>query len=165
VIPLVDPISLLTWIMQTNLASPMALSVRSRPAPAGPSYQPTVLVVDDSIHARRYLVLTLSKAGYRTAQAKDGYEALDELNGSLDIDAVVCDVEMPRMDGYGVLDAVKSQLKLEQLPVIMVTSRSSPKHRKLAMNLGASAYFSKPYNEQELLGTLEHLTAATSLKN
>ena len=62
---------------------------------------------------------------------------------------------MPRVDGYGFLGRVKSNQELKNIPVAMLTSRSSEKHRQLAMQLGAQAYFSKPYNEQELLRTLE----------
>jgi chemosensory pili system protein ChpA (sensor histidine kinase/response regulator) len=69
---------------------------------------------------------------------------------------------MPRLDGYGVLDEIKTQPGFKSLPISMMTSRSSEKHRKLAMNLGASAYFTKPYNEQELLQTLEKLIAKTA---
>ena len=64
---------------------------------------------------------------------------------------------MPRLDGYGVLSEIKSDPQFEQLPIAMLTSRSNDKHRKLAMKLGAAAYFSKPFNEQEMLQTLSSL--------
>jgi two-component system, chemotaxis family, sensor histidine kinase and response regulator PixL len=67
---------------------------------------------------------------------------------------VVCDVEMPRMDGYGFLSTVKGLAPFKHIPVLMLTSRSGDKHRKIAMNLGASGYFSKPFKEQELLASL-----------
>ncbi len=124
---------------------------------ASQARQQTILVVDDSVHLRRYLTITLEKAGYRVEQAKDGQEAVDKLLGGLSVEAVICDVEMPRLDGYGVLEEIKQRAEFQSLPITMLTSRSSDKHRKLAMNLGASAYFSKPYNEQELLKALEHL--------
>ena len=95
-------------------------------------------------------------------QARDGQEAVDMLLGGLKVQAVLCDVEMPRLDGYGVLDEIKSRPEFKSLPISMITSRSSEKHRKLAMNLGASAYFSKPYNDQQLLKTLANLIAASS---
>ncbi len=122
--------------------------------------QQTILVVDDSVHLRRYLTMTLEKAGYFVEQARDGQEAVDRLLGGLQVQAVLCDVEMPRLDGYGVLDQIKGRPEFQSLPISMLTSRSSEKHRKLAMNLGASAYFSKPYNDQELLQTLDGLIAA-----
>ncbi|MEP0912273.1 response regulator [Leptolyngbya sp. GB1-A1] len=126
-----------------------------------PRTQPTVLIVDDSINVRKYLALTLEKAGYSVAQARDGQDALDQLSSGLHVEAVICDIEMPRLDGYGFLARIKSDPHLEQIPIAMLTSRSGTKHRQLAINLGASAYFSKPYNEQSLLQTLERLLELT----
>ncbi|WP_107666897.1 hybrid sensor histidine kinase/response regulator [Cyanothece sp. BG0011] len=120
----------------------------------------TILVVDDSINVRRYLTIMLNKAGYQVEEAKDGQEAVDKLFNGLQVNAVISDLEMPRLDGYGVLEVVKQNDKFEQLPIIILTSRSQEKHRKLAINLGASAYFSKPYTEQKLLDTLERLLSS-----
>ncbi len=117
----------------------------------------TILIVDDSINVRRFLALTLEKGGYQVEQAKDGQDGLEKLQSGLSVQAVICDIEMPRVDGYGFLGRVKSNEELKNIPVAMLTSRSSDKHRKLAMQLGARAYFSKPYNEQELLRTLDDI--------
>ena len=64
---------------------------------------------------------------------------------------------MPRLDGFGFLSRAKSDAAYKHIPVIMLTSRSGNKHRRLAMNLGASAYFSKPFKERKLLETLAEL--------
>ncbi len=155
VIPLVDPILLAEKCLKDCLTNH-----QSSQNPTETKNLPTVktiLVVDDSINVRRYLSLTLEKAGYRVEQAKDGREAVDKLLGGLVVQAVICDVEMPRLDGYGVLEEIKERAEFARLPIAMLTSRSNEKHRKLAMNLGASAYFSKPYNEQELLDKLAEL--------
>ncbi len=120
-----------------------------------------MLVIDDSVNVRRLLALTLEKAGYQVAQAKDGQDAVEKLTAGLDVDAVICDIEMPRLDGYGFLARIRSISDFKQLPIAMLTSRSGDKHRKLAMNLGASAYFAKPYNEQMLLQTLNDLITLT----
>ncbi|MBW4610788.1 MAG: hybrid sensor histidine kinase/response regulator [Hassallia sp. WJT32-NPBG1] len=117
----------------------------------------TILIVDDSINVRRFLALTLEKGGYQVEQAKDGQDALEKLNSGLQVQAVICDIEMPRIDGYGFLGRVKSNNNMKNIPIAMLTSRSSDKHRQLALQLGARAYFSKPYNEQELLRTLEQM--------
>jgi two-component system, chemotaxis family, sensor histidine kinase and response regulator PixL len=117
----------------------------------------TILIVDDSINIRRFLALTLEKAGFRVEQAKDGQDALEKLQRGLLVQAVICDIEMPRLDGYGFLAKFKSNPGLADIPVAMLTSRSGDKHRQLAINLGASAYFSKPYNEQVLLRTLTEM--------
>lgn len=114
----------------------------------------TILVVDDSINVRRFLALALEKAGYLVLEAKDGQDAVEKLLSGTQVSAVICDIEMPRLDGYGFLARVKSDPSFHDLPIAMLTSRSGDKHRQLAMTLGAVAYFSKPYNERELLTTL-----------
>lgn len=154
VIPLVDPQLLIEHCLRNSASSKIdnnLLEIGDR------TRETTILVVDDSINVRRYLSLTLEKAGYRVEQAKDGREAVDKLLGGLEVDGVICDIEMPRLDGYGVLEEIKERSQFAHLPIAMLTSRSNDKHRKVAMNLGASAYFSKPYNEQELIAELARL--------
>ncbi|WP_013321240.1 Hpt domain-containing protein [Gloeothece verrucosa] len=112
---------------------------------------PTILVVDDSAALRRTLALTLQKAGYRVMQAKDGREALEQLQHNTNIQLVICDVEMPNMNGFEFLGQRRRYPDLSKIPVAMLTSRSSDKHRQLATHLGASAYFTKPYIEQQFL--------------
>ncbi|MEL6813291.1 MAG: response regulator [Cyanobacteria bacterium J06598_3] len=123
------------------------------------------LVIDDSVNVRRLLALTLEKAGYEVEQARDGQDAFEKLETGLKIDGIVCDVEMPRMDGYSFLSKLRSLPQYAETPVTMLTSRSGDKHRTLAMNLGATAYFSKPYQERVLLKSLEaSLMAAAAAK-
>lgn len=121
------------------------------------SQKDTILVVDDSLNVRRFLSLTLEKAGYRVEEAQDGEEGIEKLATGLPIKAVICDVDMPRLDGYSFLARVKSNSLFKNLPIMMLTSRSADKDRQIAMNLGATAYFTKPYNEQELIATLKQL--------
>src|SRR5919199_1192686 len=130
--------------------------VRSQ-SPVPTTQKDTILVVDDSINVRRFLALALEKAGYLVEQAKDGQDAVEKLLGGLLVSAVICDIEMPRLDGYGFLARIKSDPAYERLPIAMLTSRSGEKHRQLAITLGAAAYFSKPYNERELLRTLRQV--------
>ncbi len=160
VIPLVDPLQLLEESLKRDRDRDLSkTTLTSKDILLSPPLleHKTILVVDDSINIRRYLALTLEKAGYQVEQAKDGQEAVDKLFGGLCVQAVICDIEMPRLDGYGVLEEVKAKSEFENLPIVMLTSRSNEKHRKLAANLGASAYLSKPYNEQHLLHTLAEL--------
>ncbi len=157
VIPLVDPLQLIEEYLNVKDKAKVPLASTDLPPLVPQEQGNTILVVDDSINVRRYLALTLEKAGYQVEQAKDGQEAVDKLLGGLSVEAVICDLEMPRLDGYGVLEEVKAKLEFQELPIVMLTSRSHEKHRKLAMNLGASDYFSKPYNEQQLLSRLAEL--------
>ncbi|MBW4638281.1 MAG: hybrid sensor histidine kinase/response regulator [Gloeocapsa sp. UFS-A4-WI-NPMV-4B04] len=124
---------------------------------------PTVLVVDDSITLRQTLVLTFQKAGYRVVQAKDGREAIEQLQKVSAIQLVVCDVEMPNMNGFEFLSHRRQDSTISKIPVVMLTSRSSDKHRQLAMHLGANAYFTKPYIEQEFVAAAKTMIAQNAL--
>jgi chemotaxis family two-component system sensor histidine kinase/response regulator PixL len=118
---------------------------------------PTVLVVDDAAALRRTLALTLERAGCRVLQARDGREALEQLRQSSAVNLVVCDIEMPNMNGFEFLGQRRQDPQISKVPVVMLTSRSNDKHRWLARHLGANAYFTKPYLEQEFLGAIEQI--------
>jgi chemosensory pili system protein ChpA (sensor histidine kinase/response regulator) len=169
VVALVSANELLYWIAtnqptprsnqlpSVRLKTPFLFVDSEKLATLPPKPKGKILIIDDSINVRRFLALTLEKGGYQVEQAKDGQDALEKLETGLKITAIICDIEMPRLDGYGFLGKVKNNVELKNIPVAMLTSRSSDKYRQLAMQLGARAYFSKPYNEQELLRTLEEL--------
>ncbi|MDB9375723.1 hybrid sensor histidine kinase/response regulator, partial [Nodularia sphaerocarpa] len=114
-------------------------------------FDPTVLIVDDSITVRELLSLTFIKAGYRVEQARDGQEAWDKLRSGLPCDIVFCDIEMPRCDGLELLSRIQKDSSLNHLPIAMLTSRGADKHRQMAIQFGASGYFTKPYLEEALL--------------
>ena len=165
VVPLVDAIALLGWIendRQMMAAGSHGFHLERQDNSDNiekPASKKTIMVVDDSINVRRFLALTLEKANYRVEQAKDGQDAIDKLQAGVNPQAVICDIEMPRLDGFGFLSRVRTLKQHKNLPVIMLTSRSGDKHRKLAMSLGATEYFSKPFKENVLLSTLEKLVA------
>ena len=160
VVPVLDPVQILKECL-ANAQSQEQNKVTSRDkkddVTVAIKQADKILIVDDSINVRRFLALTLEKAGYEVEQAKDGQEAVEKLMAGLCVQAVICDIEMPRLDGYGVLEEIKGKPEFQSLPIAMLTSRSNEKHRKIAMNLGASAYFSKPYNEQQLLQKIAEL--------
>ena len=130
-------------------------SPRHIPAPPMPTTpvktEPLVLIIDDSITVRELLSMTFTNAGYRVEQARDGQEAWDKLRDGLPCDLVFCDIEMPRMDGLELLSRMQKEERLSQLPIAMLTSRGSDRHRQMALQLGASGYFTKPYLEEALL--------------
>jgi chemosensory pili system protein ChpA (sensor histidine kinase/response regulator) len=115
------------------------------------STEPTVLIVDDSITVRELLSMTFNKAGYRVEQARDGQEAWEKMRSGLPCDIVFCDIEMPRMDGLELLSRMQKDPQLSSLPIAMLTSRGADKHRQMAVSMGASGYFTKPYLEESLL--------------
>jgi two-component system, chemotaxis family, sensor histidine kinase and response regulator PixL len=117
----------------------------------------TIMIIDDSTALRRTMALSLEKQGYYVIQGKDGRDALDKLQQNSKIDLIVCDVEMPNMNGFEFLGMRRRDSQLEKIPVIMLTSRSGDKHRNLAMQLGANNYFTKPYIEQDFLAELERM--------
>ncbi len=116
-----------------------------------------IMVIDDSAALRRTMALSLQNHGYQVIQAKDGRDGMKQLRQELDIDLIVCDVEMPNMNGFEFLDLRRRDFNLSKIPVIMVTSRSGQKHRNLAIQLGANSYLTKPYVEQDFLQELNKI--------
>ncbi|MDJ0647889.1 MAG: hybrid sensor histidine kinase/response regulator [Xenococcaceae cyanobacterium MO_188.B19] len=124
-----------------------------------------IMIIDDSTALRRTMALSLQNQGYQVVQAKDGQDAMKQLRQQLEVDLIVCDVEMPNMNGFEFLDVRRRDTSLAQIPVIMLTSRSGQKHRNLAKQLGANAYFTKPYIEQEFLKELSKILTPKPTQN
>jgi chemotaxis family two-component system sensor histidine kinase/response regulator PixL len=117
-----------------------------------------ILVIDDSVTSRQSLCLTLEKFGYRTIPAKDGQEGLQILRQKAsELRLVICDVEMPNMNGFEFLNVRRQDETVNHIPVVMLTSRSNTKHRQFATHLGAIDYFIKPYVEQDLMAAIDKL--------
>ncbi|WP_208345999.1 hybrid sensor histidine kinase/response regulator, partial [Aetokthonos hydrillicola] len=116
-----------------------------------------LLVVDDALSLRQTISLTLQKSGYQVVQAIDGLDAIEKLQQYPEISLVISDLEMPRMNGFEFLSHVRQASNSTTIPVVILTSRSSDKHQHFAQELGASAYLTKPYLEENLLGTVESL--------
>jgi chemotaxis family two-component system sensor histidine kinase/response regulator PixL len=124
----------------------------------------TLLVVDDSSSLRQTIAMSLQKISNQVIQAENGLKALEKLHQSGKIGLVVCDLEMPFMNGFQFLKAIRQNNNFSNIPVIILTSRDSEKHRKLALELGAAAYLIKPYREEELLNTIVKILNAGNLK-
>ncbi|URR36085.1 hybrid sensor histidine kinase/response regulator [Thermosynechococcus sp. HN-54] len=144
----------------TVLLTPMEVPASLVTATARQRTIPQVLIVDDSIAVRRLLDRVLRQAGYDVVQCRDGKEALDFLLGQGDqVSLVITDIEMPRLDGYGLLEAIRLSGRLRHLPVAMLTSRGGDTHRQKAFQLGANGYITKPFQPQGLLQTVTQLLA------
>ena len=141
-----------------------AIGVVTPVVPAEPAeiLPPLVMVVDDSLTVRRVTQRLLSREGYRVVLAKDGLEALEILAQESPA-VVLSDIEMPRMDGFDLLRNIRSDVRLNHLPVIMITSRIAQKHRDYAEELGANHYLGKPYGEEELLALVARYAAGQSV--
>ena len=118
---------------------------------------PSVLVVDDSKAVRQMICLTLQQAGYQVLQAQDGQEAIAKLQRSSSIQLVISGIEMPNLNGFMFLSHRLKNPLLAKLPVVILSSCSSNRHRQLAMQLGATTYFTKPYIEQEFLAAIKFI--------
>lgn len=118
--------------------------------------QTTILVVDDSKMVRMMVGTALQSAGYEVLEAADGQLAIDQVERA-DIQLIICDVEMPNMNGFEFLEYRCRQPAIMNLPVVMLSTCNSDQHRQLATTLGANAYLAKPYDESNLLATLQAL--------
>lgn len=123
---------------------------------AGVSRRPAVLIVDDSLSQRRALEQMLTDAGFQVRTARDGIEAAQSLAKSRP-QIVLTDLEMPRMNGIELTSHIRAQTYGKTLPVIMITSRTTSKHRKMAEDAGIDRYFAKPVRDQDLLSTMQSL--------
>ncbi|MFZ6799424.1 Hpt domain-containing protein [Undibacterium sp. Di24W] len=112
-----------------------------------------VMVVDDSLTVRRVTQRLLVREGYQVVLAKDGIDALEQLQ-SITPDVMLVDIEMPRMDGFDLTRNVRSDSRTTHIPIIMITSRTADKHRNYAAELGVNEYFGKPYREDDLLAAI-----------
>ena len=119
---------------------------------------PSVLIVDDSLSVRNSLLQMVQDAGYRATSARDGVDAIDAMR-KFKPDLVLTDLEMPNMNGLELTSHIRGRADLKGLPVIMVTSRSQEKHRRLAEQAGVDTYVTKPYNDGELLQQIRQALA------
>jgi chemosensory pili system protein ChpA (sensor histidine kinase/response regulator) len=132
-------------------------SVREPAAPPPAVDRPlAALVVDDSITMRRVTQRLLERRAVKVLTARDGLDAITVLQEH-DVDIILLDIEMPRMDGYQFATHVRNDPRVKDLPIIMITSRSGEKHRAKAIEIGVNDYLSKPYQESQLVSAIEAL--------
>lgn len=115
----------------------------------------SILIIDDSLTLRHNLTHLLKQVGYSVFQAGDGLEALSQLPQLSNLDLILCDLEMPRLNGFEFMSQLTKLPSFAHIPVVVLTSRSSAKHRQVALALGAIAYLTKPYDPNELLSTID----------
>jgi chemosensory pili system protein ChpA (sensor histidine kinase/response regulator) len=119
---------------------------------------PNVLVVDDSLSARRTLALVITDAGYEARTAVDGLDAIEAIEERIP-DLILLDLEMPRMNGLELAAHLRADEETRDIPIVMVTSRSTAKHREQAHTAGIDAFITKPYQEDELAEQIRLLIA------
>jgi len=141
---------------QAAPAAEPALVVESK------SGAPLVMVVDDSLTVRKITSRMLAREGYEVATAKDGVDALQQLQDTKP-DCILLDVEMPRMDGFEFARNVRADEGTRRIPIIMITSRTADKHRNHALEIGVSEYMGKPYQEEQLLALIKRYTTEAAI--
>lgn len=122
-------------------------------APVAVDNRPVVMVVDDSLTMRKVLGRLLEREGYQVITAKDGMDALQTLQERLP-DIILTDIEMPRMDGFGLARNVRDDARTANIPLIVISSRTAEKHRNLAQEIGVNAYLGKPVQDGELIAEI-----------
>jgi two-component system chemotaxis response regulator CheY len=118
----------------------------------------TILTVDDSRTMRDMLLMTLSEAGYQVAQAEDGVEGLARLQDGCP-DAIITDLNMPKLDGFGFIEQVRSNPAGRAVPILVLTTESEPELKERARKAGATGWIVKPYNPVKLLDALRRVGA------
>lgn len=131
-------------------------------APEPVDAAPLVMIVDDSLSVRRVVSGLFESSNWESIQARDGVEALEMLQSAGRLpDVILVDIEMPRMDGYELMAALRSNAAYQNIPLVVLTSRAGEKHRRKAMEAGATDYITKPYQDEALLTTIGQLARAS----
>jgi two-component system chemotaxis response regulator CheY len=113
-----------------------------------------VLAVDDSRTMRDMLRLALSSAGMQAHLAEDGMDGLEVLGAIDRPDAIITDINMPRMDGFGFIDAVRALDPFRAVPILVLTTESAPEMKARARAAGATGWIVKPFDPEKLVKAL-----------
>ena len=117
-----------------------------------------ILVVDDEARMRKLVSDFLVRSGYRTIEAADGEEALEKFFEDKEIALVICDIMMPRLDGYGLVREIRQYSKV---PIIMLTAKTDERDEQLGFDLGVDDYISKPFSPKILVARVEAILRRT----
>ena len=123
--------------------------------------RPRVLVIEDDAALRKVLELRLTIEGFEVAVASDGQAGLDTIASFLP-DAVISDLMMPRLDGYGFCRAARSRPGLEHLPILLLSAHQRDEQVDEILRLGSIEYMTKPFDAATLAGTLRRLTGVAA---
>ncbi len=147
-----------TLLLPVQSVHPVAAEPVADAASAAAVVSPLILIVDDSPSIRRQTQKIVAAAGLRTITANSGADALELLlNGTIEPDLILSDVEMPHVDGWEMLEYIKTDDNFGHIPVVLVTSLFSEEHQTRAAELGASGYVIKPFSEKDLNYALDCL--------
>jgi chemosensory pili system protein ChpA (sensor histidine kinase/response regulator) len=153
---IINPVQLVARAILT--VGTVTTSEQTKPAIENILAKYRVMVVDDSLTMRKVLSRSLEREGFEVIVAKDGIDAMQML---LEVtpDAILTDIEMPRMDGFALARNIRDDARTAKTPLIMISSRTADKHQNLAKEIGVDAFFGKPVQDDELIGKLMELLA------
>lgn len=120
--------------------------------------KPLVLAIDDSRTIRGLLTASLEENGFRVVSAEDGVEGVQRFE-EVSPDVVITDINMPNLDGYGVIDAIRSGSCNSTVPIIVLTTESAAELKAKARDAGATGWMVKPFNDQSLVSVLKRVTS------
>ena len=116
-----------------------------------------ILTVDDSRMMRQMLKVTLSSAGHDVYQAGDGVEALELLDEIGPLNAIITDINMPRMDGFGFMMRTRELPLYRATPILVLSTESSDEKKSRARSMGATGWIVKPFNAETLLNAVRRV--------
>ena len=123
-------------------------------APEPKASEQWLLLIDDSMSIRKFVGRMLESAGYEVDTAVDGEDGLRKASAQ-NYRLIITDLEMPKLNGYEVIQGLRSRPQTQQTPIIVMTTRAGDKHRQMALNIGASSYIAKPVEERALIREVE----------
>ncbi|MEQ1707883.1 MAG: response regulator [Terricaulis sp.] len=117
----------------------------------------TILTIDDSRMMREMLLMVLKEAGFNVVQAEDGVEGLEALAHTMP-DVIITDINMPRMDGYGVIEGVRQDPRHRATPILVLSTESSAEKKQRAREAGATGWIVKPFQADTLLDVVRRVS-------
>jgi len=118
----------------------------------------TILTVDDSRTMRSMLMLALTEAGHTVVQAEDGIHGTEVLEQMPNVDVIITDINMPRMDGYGFIDHVRKVSNVKTTPILVLTTESEPAKKQRARDAGATGWIVKPFDVEKLIAAVRKVS-------
>jgi chemosensory pili system protein ChpA (sensor histidine kinase/response regulator) len=143
-----------TAVLPEDVLPEETLSIESRDA--------RLLLIDDSLSIRKFVGKMLESAGYQIDTAVDGEDGLRKAS-AVKYRMILTDLEMPKLNGFEVIQALRSRPETKETPIVVMTTRAGDKHRQMALNIGANSYIAKPVEERMLLQEVERWVSKTSI--
>jgi two-component system chemotaxis response regulator CheY len=118
-----------------------------------------ILIIDDSASVRRQVSTILTSEGFEIIEAADGIEGSAHIRSDVNLALVLCDINMPRLNGLDMLESVSAEISKKAIPVVMLTTEGEPEAMTRARRAGARGWIIKPFKDQLLVGAVKKLTA------